>query len=167
VFSRQIDLANLFFCRRGHPDIGDITGMTPLDAAVDLSSFPDTPGRPAPRPAGVLDTVDMVKALLRHGANPNARLEAPILVRVQDRGDGTLGEGATPLKRAAKKSDVVLMRLLIEKGARPTLTTKAGATALMFASGCGGAGRFCGIRGKARDGGGHPRSRAPVPAGRR
>jgi ankyrin repeat protein len=116
--------------------------MTALYAAVDLNTFPDTPGRPAPRPVGKLDTLGIVTALLAHGANPNARLKTPILVRVHDRGDGTLGEGATPLMRAAKKSDVTLMRPLLEKGADPKLTTRAGATALMFASGFGGAGRF-------------------------
>jgi ankyrin repeat protein len=142
VINAHYELAEVLLEKGANPDIGDLTGMTPLYAAVDLNSFPDTPGRPAPKPAGTLDTVDMVKALLRHGATPNARLKAPILVRVHDRGDGTLGEGATPLMRAAKKSDVVLMRLLIEKGADPRLTTKAGATALMFASGFGGAGRF-------------------------
>jgi ankyrin repeat protein len=142
VINAHYDLAGVLLEKGASPDIGDVTGMTPLYAAVDLNSFPDTPGRPAPRPAGTLDTVDMVKALLRHGANPNVRLKAPLLVRVHDRGDGTLGEGATPLMRAAKKSDVVLMRLLLEKGADSKLTTKAGATALMFAAGFGGAGRF-------------------------
>jgi ankyrin repeat protein len=84
----------------------------------------------------------MVKSLLRHGANPNVRLKAPILVRVHDRGDGNLGEGATPLLRAARKSDVELVRLLLEKGADAKLTTKSGTTTLMFAAGFGGAGRF-------------------------
>jgi uncharacterized protein len=142
VINAHYDLAEVLLEKGANPDIGDVAGMTPLYAAVDLNSFPDTPGRPAPKPAGTLDTVDMVKALLRHGANPNVRLKAPILVRVHDRGDGTLGEGATPLMRAAKKSDVAVMRLLIEKGADLKSTTKAGATALMFASGFGGAGRF-------------------------
>jgi ankyrin repeat protein len=142
VINAHYDLAEVLLAKGANPDISDSTGMTPLYAAVDLNSFPDTPGRPAPKPVGTLDTVDMVKALLRHGANPNARLKAPILVRVHDRGDGTLGEGATPLMRAAKRSDVVLMRLLLDKGADPKLTTKTGANALMFASGFGGAGRF-------------------------
>jgi uncharacterized protein len=142
VINAHYDLADVLLEKGANPDIGDVTGMTPLYAAVDLNSFPDTPGRPAPKPAGALDTVDMVKTLLRHGANPNVRLRAPILVRVHDRGDPTLGEGATPLMRAARKSDVALMRLLIEKGADPKLTTRTGASALLFASGFGGAGRF-------------------------
>ena len=142
VINAHYDLAQLLLEKRAKPDIGDVTGMTPLYAVVDLNSFADTPGRPAPKPVGRLDTAGMVKALLGHGANPNARLSAPILVRVHDRGDGTLGDGATALMRAAKKSDVALMTLLLEKGADPGLKTRTGATALMFASGFGGAGRF-------------------------
>jgi VCBS repeat-containing protein len=142
IINAHNDLAAVLLEKRADPNIGDVTGMTPLYAAVDLNTFPDTPGRPAPKPVGKLDTLDIVKTLLAHGANPNARLKAPILVRVHDRGDGTLGEGATPLMRAAKKSDVTLMRPLLAKGADPKLTTRAGATALMFASGFGGAGRF-------------------------
>jgi len=142
IINAHYDLAAVLLEKGADPNVGDVTGMTALYAAVDLNTFPDTPGRPAPKPVGRLDTPDIVKTLLAHGANPNARLKAPILVRVHDRGDGTLGEGATPLMRAARKSDVTLMRPLLAKGADPTLTTKAGATALMFASGFGGAGRF-------------------------
>lgn len=142
IINAHYDLAAVLLEKGADPNVGDVTGMTALYAAVDLNTFPDTPGRPAPKPVGKLDTLGIVKSLLAHGANPNARLKAPILVRVHDRGDGTLGEGATPLMRAAKKSDVTLMRPLIEKGADLKLTTKAGATALMFASGLGGAGRF-------------------------
>ena len=105
-----------------------------------MNTFPDTPGRPTPKPSGTLDAVGMVKALLEHRANPNAILNAPILVRVHDRGDGTLGAGATPLMRAAKKGDVEMMRSLLAHGADPKARTKAGTEALMFASGIGGAG---------------------------
>jgi uncharacterized protein len=142
IINAHYDLAAVLLDKGANPNVGDVTGMTALYAAIDLNTFPDTPGRPAPKPVGKLDTLDIVKTLLAHGANPNARLKAPILVRVHDRGDGTLGEGATPLMRAAKKSDVTLMRPLLAAGADPMLTTRAGATALMFASGFGGAGRF-------------------------
>jgi ankyrin repeat protein len=54
-----------------------------------------------------------------------------------DSGDTTLGEGATPLMRAARSGDAPSMRLLLEAGADPKLTTKDGSNALMFAGGVG------------------------------
>jgi uncharacterized protein len=142
IINAHYDAAAVLLDLGADPNIGDVTGMTPLYAAVDLNTFADTPGRPTPKASGKLDAVDIVKALLEHGANPNAILNAPILVRVHDRGDGTLGAGATPLMRAAKKGDVETMRLLLTHGADAKLRTKAGTEALMFASGIGGAGRF-------------------------
>ena len=142
IINAHYDAAAVLLDLGADPNIGDVTGMAPLYAAVDMNTFPDTPGRPTPKPSGTLDAVGMVKALLEHRANANAILNAPILVRVHDRGDGTLGAGATPLMRAAKKGDVEMMRLLLAHGADPKARTKAGTEALMFASGIGGAGRF-------------------------
>jgi len=142
IINAHYDAAAVLLDLGADPNIGDVTGMTPLYAAVDLNTFADTPGRPTPKRSGKLDAVDIVKALLDHGANANATLTAPILVRVHDRGDGTLGAGATPLMRAAKKADVETIRVLLAHGADPKLRTKAGTEALMFASGIGGAGRF-------------------------
>jgi len=124
------------------PNPGDSSGMAALYAAVDMNTFAETPGRPAPVPAGDLDAIDMVTALLAHGADPNARLRSPVLVRVHDAGDRNLGEGATPLMRAARKADVDIMRRLLDGGAEAGLVTADGGTALMFAAGLGGAGRF-------------------------
>jgi ankyrin repeat protein len=54
-----------------------------------------------------------------------------------DFGDNTLGDGATPMMRAARAGDHEVIRLLLAKGANPTLTTKGGANALMLAAGIG------------------------------
>jgi ankyrin repeat protein len=142
IINAHYDAAALLLDLGADPNIGDVTGMTPLYAAVDMNTFADTPGRPTPKPSGKLDAVGVVKALLDHGANANPTLIAPILVRVHDRGDGTLGAGATPLMRAAKKGDLDMMRALLSHGANPKSRTKAGTEALMFAAGLGGAGRF-------------------------
>ena len=83
-----------------------------------------------------------MKVLLDRGANPNAQLDAPIIERVHNNGDGALGAGATPLMRAAKKGDIEAMRVLLDHGADVNVAMKNGATALMFVSGRGGLGRF-------------------------
>ena len=54
-----------------------------------------------------------------------------------DSGDTTLDAGTTPLMRAARAGDTAVIRLLLDKGADPKLTTKDGNTALMFAAGVG------------------------------
>ena len=52
-------------------------------------------------------------------------------------GDFTLGEGATPLLRAAKSGDIEVVRLLLAAGADPHHEMPNGATALMYAAGLG------------------------------
>jgi len=54
-----------------------------------------------------------------------------------DSGDTVLTDGTTPLIRAARSGDAAVMRLLLEKGADPKLTTRDGNNALMIAAGEG------------------------------
>ena len=55
-------------------------------------------------------------------------------MRQHNGGDPSLGEGATPLMRAAKVSDVTTMGLLLDKGADPNLRLRNQNTALMIAA---------------------------------
>jgi ankyrin repeat protein len=121
-------------------NVADATGMTALYAAVNMNTLGDLPGRPAPKPTGTLTAVDVTRMLLARGANPNARLLKPILMRHHSAGDAALGEGATPLLRAAKTGDIEMMRLLLGAGADASLTTRNQTTALMFAAGPTGGG---------------------------
>jgi ankyrin len=97
----------------------DTIGTTPLHAAVQTGKL------------------ELVKALLAHGANPNARLtKAPPPLR----GDFvayTNYVGATPfwLAAAARVPDVAIMRALVSAGADPRLTVEDGTTPLMAAVG--------------------------------
>ena len=167
IINAHYDLAAVLLEKGADPNVGDVTGMTPLYAAVDLNTFPDTPGRPAPKPAGKLDALDIVKALLAHGANPNARLKAPILVRVHDRGDGTLGEGATPLMRAAKKSDVDPDAAAARQGRRPGADHQDRGHGSDVCVRLRRRGTIRRVRRTARDGGGDSRGRQTVPRGGR
>jgi ankyrin repeat protein len=91
---------------------------------------------PQPIPAGAIDSLDFVKALLSHGADVNRRT-----IRTPTDGfrQWIRREGATAFFLAAKAADVPLMRLLVEKGADPLIPTKAGVTPLATAAGVG----FC------------------------
>ena len=53
--------------------------------------------------------------LLAHGADVNQTLKTPLLRRHNSTSTQSLGEGTTPLMRAAASGDVALMRLLLEQ----------------------------------------------------
>jgi len=76
--------------------------------------------------------LDLVNALLAHGADPNARMSR----RPPGFAAGfTDVVGATPFLLAAATADIEVMRLLLAKGADPRLTTKSNTTAIMAATG--------------------------------
>ena len=139
IINTHYDLANMLLENGADPNIADETGIAALYAAIDMHSLPPTQGRPPLMPVDNLSGLDMIKSLLVHGANPNARLNKPILGRLHLDGDGGLGDGTTPLMRAAKANDIPVMKALLDSGADPFLTQKDNTTVLMIIAG-GGAG---------------------------
>jgi len=138
IVNAHFDLASLLVEKGADPNIADLTGMTALYAAVDMHTLGPMLSRPVPKLVDRLDAADIVKALLARGANPNTQLKRPILGRHHDNGDASLGEGTTPLMRAAKSNDVALMRMLVDAGANPALTQRDYTNALMIAAAGGG-----------------------------
>lgn len=138
IINANYDFAAFLLEAGADPNVVDIkAAMGPLYAAADMHRLAVGHGRPNPQSHDERDAVDIVGALLARGADPNARLAAPIMQRQHTGGDSALGEGATPLMRAAKSGDVAVMRLLLAAGADPMATLPNGNTALMFASGLG------------------------------
>jgi uncharacterized protein len=137
VINAHYDVAALLLERGADPNVADSTGMTPLYAAVDMNTLQFMHGYPSVRPSGQLGAVDLARLLLDRGADPNAALKGPVLQRHNNAPLQTLGEGTTPLMRAAKSGDVVLMRLLMDYGADPTLRQKNNNTLLILAAGFG------------------------------
>ncbi len=142
IINAHYDTAALLLEDGADPNLADARGMTPLYAAVDMHTLDETPGRPAPKQGDAIDSLGIIEHLLEKGANPNAALTATILERVHNNGDPVLGEGATPLMRAARKADVAASRLLLDHGANASAVMKGGVTAVMIASGFGGQVRF-------------------------
>ena len=146
IINGHFDTAALLLLKGADPNIADSTGMAALFAAVDMNTLGEIYGRPARHPvSGDTSALDLIRQLLRHGAKPNAQLRTPTLYRAHTPGEPNLGDGATPLMRAAKNGDAAAMRLLLENGADPTLTERNHTTALMLAAGLGrGLGVFAG-----------------------
>ena len=137
VINGHAPVAALLLSGGASPNIADRAGMTPLYAAVDLHTMQLGFGRPDPPPATIAGSVEMVKALLAHGANPNPRLTTRVLKRVYTAGDGRLAAGATPYMRAARAGDVPMMKILIAAGADPALAQENGNAPLLLAAGLG------------------------------
>ena len=142
IINAHYDLAAMLLENGADPNLADSTGMAALYAAVDMHTLAWAIGRAAPKPSDQLDSLDVIRMLLARGADPNAKLKARKLPRGQSPGDPDLGEGTTPLMRAAKTGDMVVMRLLLDHGADPSARQKNGTTLFMIAAGMGWKGGF-------------------------
>ena len=144
IINVHYDLAAMLLEKGADPNIADMAGEAALYAAVDMNSLQWVQGRPAPILTDKLDAADLVKLLLAKGANPNARLKTRPLKRHHDAGSTlNFGEGTTPLMRAARTSDVPVMKALLDGGADPFLTLPDKTNALLLAAGQG----YGGVRG--------------------
>lgn len=116
----------------------DWFGQTPLFAAVDLRNV-DVPGPIRDNGVDRVAAFGLIKELLERGADPNARVTEVLPVKRWITRLGYLSwvdvTGQTPFLRAAYSGDVSTMKLLLEHGADPNLTTFNGTTALALAAG--------------------------------
>jgi ankyrin repeat protein len=99
------------------------------------------------------DILAITKSLLKHGANPNIRINVDKEKIAEEIRNGftqqtyekrtsvTITEielqGATPLFLAAEVNNLDVIKTLVEAGADPLLATEKGSTPLMMASGAG------------------------------
>src|SRR5262249_49318248 len=108
----------LFLLEKGaDPARTDSLGRTPLHLAVETSK------------------TGLVKELIAHRANLNARMARDEPPWAGDFVARNGFAGATPFWLAARASDVDMMRLLVSAGADPALATNSKITPLMVAIG--------------------------------
>jgi len=152
----HFDLAKYLLDHGANPNLPSHSGMTALYAALNVEWAPRM-FYPQPRAHLQQQTsyLELMKALLENGADPNARVRRKIwytqynfdLLRVDE-------AGATPFWRAAYASDIAAMKLLVEHGADPNIATIKPPANARFQQG--------GTRsGDGRDGSGMP----PIPTG--
>ena len=89
-------------------------------------------GEPAPIGSGKVTSLQLVRELVKHGADVNARLAKG------RSGRGRLNrKGATPFLLACDTADIALMRILLELGADHKLSNADGCPPLLAAAGVG------------------------------
>jgi ankyrin repeat protein len=151
IINGHYDVAALLVEKGADVNQRDRTGATPIYSAVDMHTLVTSFGRPE-LPRVVTDgSVAAAKMLLTHGADPNNSLKSKVLKRTYQAGDARLGEGSTPLMRAAKAGDVVMMQVLIDAGADMNRTNAAGETALHIAANVPKSVRFLADEGASAD----------------
>ena len=125
------------------PNVANIDGLTPLYATVNMRYAPVS-WAPNPRiDQEVVDSLELMKALLEAGAEPNAQIARKLWFSPTSHDRGWIDQaGATPFWRAAMSTDVAAMKVLVAAGADPRLKTDGSATPLMVASGLGWIGNF-------------------------
>jgi uncharacterized protein len=114
------------------------SGFTALHT-ISWVRKPDSSDNSDPAPAigaGRLTSLEFVREIVKRGANVNFRL-AKGAPKQPDTSSRIETDGATPFLFAADRSDVPLMRLLVELGADPLLPNFNNTTPLMAAAGLG------------------------------
>ena len=124
----QFDLAGVLLERGADPNLASQAGTTPLYAVLERQWAPRASySHPTEHLHQHTTYLELMKALLEAGADPNARLDSHLWYMEYTfgvlRGSGINLRGATPFWRAAYALDVDAMRLLKEHGADPEIAT--------------------------------------------
>jgi len=145
IINAHYDVALALIEKGADPNVPDANGS--FLHALSWMRRPGVTRQPPPTPTGNIDSLLVAKALLDHGANPNVRnmwKEKKITnlrSEVQMPPNIPIGRnyisfvGATPFYLASKHTDVAYMRLLLQHGADPLISTVQGVTPLMAAAG--------------------------------
>ena len=138
----QVGVARLLVEKGANVNADDFWGRSPLWAAVEYRNLDmnnNDQDSPTDNGVGRAPLLDLIRLLIDKGANVNARTrELPPPRRwLYSLNDVSWVDftGQTPFLRAALSADTTTMRLLVERGADPNLSTLAGTTPLMAAAG--------------------------------
>jgi uncharacterized protein len=130
------DMAKFMLDHGADPKSINADGLGPLYATIDMQWANRTWYPPANIGQEKENYLDLMKAFLSHGANPNDRTKKGLWFR-RIRDDWVDAAGATPFWRAAQANDLAAMKLLIAAGADPNIPTLHLSTPLIVAAGYG------------------------------
>jgi ankyrin repeat protein len=132
IFNGNYDLGSFLVDSKSKVNQADTQGFTPLFWAVDRRNMETAPNFPWMVTA---DPLPLIKQLLDAGANPNALVNNTPRARM--RAGSPRIVFATPLMRAAFAGDLELVKLLLAKGADPTIVSKDSETMIEAAAALG------------------------------
>jgi ankyrin repeat protein len=132
--NRYYKLGAYLLQRGADPNIQNVGGWNPLYIATDNRNI-ERGEYPTRKPD--MDHLEYIELLLAAKANPNQRMHSSTETRTVFTNQWLFEEGATPFLRAAQSGDIVLMKLLLDHGADPSIPTDHKVTPLMVASGIG------------------------------
>ena len=130
VMNAHYELAAYLLDGGANPN-ADLPGYTALHAITAVRKPGVGDNDPAPEGSGTMSSIELVKKLVAHGADLNARM-----TRRAGLANTRLKEiGATPFLLAALTADAELMKTLAASGADPFLPNVDHSTPLMVAAG--------------------------------
>lgn len=132
VVNGHFELAGVLLDAGADPNAA-IPGWTALHAIASVRKPGLGDNAPAPQGSGTMSSIELVKKLVKHGADVNARMTKKVSFGLTSL--NTLG--ATPFLLAARTADAELMRTLAALGADPLLPNADNSTPLIVAAGLG------------------------------
>ena len=138
IANGHLDVARVLVEHGADVNKANVMGVAPLYAAIDVGWVPH---EWSPEPVIAQEKtsyLELMKLILEHGADPNARIDRSIWSRVLAENRVWIDvSGSTAFMRAAQADDLKAMQLLVAHGADPNLTNRTGTTPLMAAAGLG------------------------------
>ena len=120
----RFDLASWLLEQGADANLASDAGVTPLYGVVNVQWAPHAFYPQPDSSQEVVTHLDLLEALLAHGADPNLRLTKKVWYTGYNFDQSGVNEqGATPFWRAAQAADVAAMQLLVGGGADPTTPT--------------------------------------------
>jgi uncharacterized protein len=139
ITNDRMDVAKVLIERGADVNVRDWYGRTPLWSAVEVRNL-YVSNKTFRNYVDRKPVLEVIRLLLEHGADPNARTkESPpvreSLLPITWSLEWVDFTGQTPFLTAALAGDVTVMRLLLQHNADPSIATFGGTTPLMAAAG--------------------------------